>query len=319
MALDTYTALQTAVLGWLARPGDPLVAPAVPDMIQLFEAEANRRLRVVDAEKFVSLTVPPDGVMTLPSDCWGIRSVNWNGVQLEYRPPGSEVFWQVGGEPRFYSLVLYGAYTLYVGPSSGGTIQLIYQIGVPPLGPSQPVNWLLVGHADAYLFGTLAEAELYVGHDERVQIWLQRRDAAFASIEAYDRKTRWAGPMQIRAHGITATAAGASGGTGSTAPVVVVGEAAAAVRVVNPLSGEIVMMLAGERALYVEGGPRAALTIQLPPGPTPGMVEISFENPVTTLGVTDSGGVPLTEPTNAYGPGAGLQFRFVDAEWVFWK
>jgi hypothetical protein len=42
MALSTYTDLRTAVLGWLARPGDPLVAPAVPDMVRLFEAEANR-------------------------------------------------------------------------------------------------------------------------------------------------------------------------------------------------------------------------------------------------------------------------------------
>ena len=46
MPLSTYAELQASVLGWLARPGDPLVEPAVPDMVRLFEVEANRRLRV---------------------------------------------------------------------------------------------------------------------------------------------------------------------------------------------------------------------------------------------------------------------------------
>jgi hypothetical protein len=43
MALDSYQNLQGAVLDWLARPGDPLVAPAVPDMITMFEEEARDR------------------------------------------------------------------------------------------------------------------------------------------------------------------------------------------------------------------------------------------------------------------------------------
>ena len=42
----------------------------------------------------------------------------------------------------------------------------------------RPHNWLLAKHPDAYLFGTLAEAELYIGHDERAPLWLQRREAA---------------------------------------------------------------------------------------------------------------------------------------------
>jgi len=230
MALDSYAALQTAVLGWLARPGDPLVAPAVPDMITLFEAEANRRLRTIDAERHAVLTMDTNGFMVLPQDCWAIRSVALNGLQLQFMPPGSEVFSQPGGSPRYYSLLGYnqGAedgqggqwleFWLFVGPTAGGTIELMYQVGVPPLGATRPTNWLLETHPDAYTFGTLAEAELYIGHDERAPMWLQRRDAVFASIEAFDRKTRWAGPMQIRAHGIQTGAGSASGGA-APAPV----------------------------------------------------------------------------------------------------
>jgi hypothetical protein len=43
--LDTFSNLQTAVLNWLARPADPLISGSVPDCIQLFETEANTRLK----------------------------------------------------------------------------------------------------------------------------------------------------------------------------------------------------------------------------------------------------------------------------------
>ena len=67
MALDTYSGLQTAILSWLARPGDTLVEPAVPDMIRLFEREATRRLKVAGAEKRASLTALSSAVL-LPAD-----------------------------------------------------------------------------------------------------------------------------------------------------------------------------------------------------------------------------------------------------------
>jgi hypothetical protein len=195
---------------------------------------------------------------------------------------------------------------------------VIYQVGVPPLGDTRPTNWLLANHCDAYLWGVLAEAELFIGHDERAPLWMQRREAVFQSIEQFDRKTRWAGPMQIRVDAITVAAT--SQGTGAQLPTVVVDEAAGPLRVENPASGAVITLLSGERALYIEGGPRAALTIRLPDDPVENqMVDISFEQPVTALTVTYSGGLPLSEPTNAYGPGAGLQFRYVDGEWRYWK
>ena len=54
MPLDTYANLQASILSWLARPGDPLVSPSIPDMIELFEREATRRLKVGGAEKRAS-------------------------------------------------------------------------------------------------------------------------------------------------------------------------------------------------------------------------------------------------------------------------
>src|SRR5678815_2342526 len=86
MALDTYASLKTSILGWLARPGDPLVEPAVPDMVRLFEVEANRRLKSAGAENIAALDASA-GWVILPSNCMQIRTVSIGGSTLLFVPP----------------------------------------------------------------------------------------------------------------------------------------------------------------------------------------------------------------------------------------
>jgi hypothetical protein len=201
MALDTYAALKTSVLSWLARPGDPLVEPAVGDMVRLFEAEASRRLKVGAAEKAVSIAMTDTATAALPSDCCQIRRVTMGEALLAYVPPHQLA--AQSGVPRAYTL--FGATQIWLGPAPQGayTVDVIYQSGVPPLSDANPSNWLLTAHPDAYLFGVLSEAELYIGHDERAPLWLQRREAAFASIEQASYKARVGDQLQIRVDGIT--------------------------------------------------------------------------------------------------------------------
>jgi hypothetical protein len=118
----------------------------------------------------------------------------------------------LGGNPLAYTI--WGDTVLWIGPlpDAAYSLELLYQSGVPPLASADGTNWLLSNHPDAYLFGTLAEAELYIGHDERAPLWLQRREAAFASIEQADRKARWGSPLQIQVHGITTAPGSAHGG-----------------------------------------------------------------------------------------------------------
>ena len=87
MALDTYAGLQTAILLWLARPGDQLLVPAVPDMIRLFEAEAARRLKLAPAETIASLPTAETDWVLLPQDCRQVRSATIGGCPLSYAPP----------------------------------------------------------------------------------------------------------------------------------------------------------------------------------------------------------------------------------------
>ena len=211
MPLDSYAALQTAVLNWLARPADPLVSGSIPDMIKLFETEANRRLRVIGAEAMDDV-YGGTGPLDLPADFQELRKA-WidGGPPLEYIAPGNAGVWGYTGLPRYYTIVGGGSggcgsgegAQLMLAPSPAQStclVHLLYQRGVPALSDTNTTNWLLAAAPDAYLFGTLGEAELFIGHDERAVLWGQRRELAFASLEAADRKARWGGaPLTIRA------------------------------------------------------------------------------------------------------------------------
>jgi hypothetical protein len=92
MPFSSYVELQSTVLDWLARPGDPLVAPAVPDMIAMFEEEARDRLQTRFAEKTVQLSPTPGlDTIPLPLDYGELRSIWINtasGKQhFQFHPP----------------------------------------------------------------------------------------------------------------------------------------------------------------------------------------------------------------------------------------
>src|SRR5215471_16871932 len=64
MSITTYAELQAAVGNWLDHG---LFAARVPEFITLFEAAANRRLRVREQEATATLT-PSSGAVALPAD-----------------------------------------------------------------------------------------------------------------------------------------------------------------------------------------------------------------------------------------------------------
>jgi len=214
MALDSYTGLQDAILLWIARPGDPLVAPSVPDMITLFEAEARRRLRVIGAEKREYLYAA-GSQLGLPGDFQELRhAALTDGTPLEFAPPGqqSRPLTTPGGNPRWFwirgdtdgSCGDVGGAVMELMPPPSGSCEIVitYQSGLPPLSDDRPTNWLLKAYPDLYLFGSLVEAEQFIGHDERALAWGQRRQMTFDAIEAADRKARWSGAPLVMQTGI---------------------------------------------------------------------------------------------------------------------
>src|SRR5262249_2448043 len=86
MAITTYAELQAAVGNWLDHS---LFAARVPEFIALFEAAANRRLRVREQEATATLT-PSSGAVALPADYLAWRRLTWTGTpraELQYVHP----------------------------------------------------------------------------------------------------------------------------------------------------------------------------------------------------------------------------------------
>jgi hypothetical protein len=217
MPLDTYANLQKAVMDWLARPDDPLISPALPEMVQLFEAEARLRLRTLASEAMAELyasTGTQD--LALPSDFAELRSAMLQGLASPLHfisAQASAPYTVASGVPRYYTIYGGGDWAcsaddgafMRLSPPPAGpyTVNIAYLRGLPALSDAAPTNWLLLQSPGAYLWGVLVEAEAYIGHDERAAAWLQRRDAALAGLEIADRKARWGGPLQMRVDGAT--------------------------------------------------------------------------------------------------------------------
>ena len=210
MGLNTYSGLKTAVALWLARPGDPLVVPSIPDMITLFESHANRVLRTSGNSAKATLNYSGgDNTQDVPTDYLEMRAVQLQTdprAELVYLTPAQLDAMAIpdqSGAPVYYTIDT-GATGLRVRvgptPDTTYTLELQYYSSLPSLGGGLSLtNWLLLTSPDAYLFGALAEAEAFIGHDERVAMWLQRRDTILASINDVGRRALGGSPaLQIK-------------------------------------------------------------------------------------------------------------------------
>jgi hypothetical protein len=200
MSITTYAELQAAVGNWL---GHSLFTARIPEFIALFEATANRRLRVRQMEATATLTPDVNGSATLPSDYLAWRRVTWTGstrtelafvhpsyLQAAYPSAPADV-------PRIFTIE--GA-TLKVRPLDSTALEFDYFQKIPALATTDP-NWLLTAHPDIYLFGSMVEAEMFGVNDERMPAWKARRDEIFDEIVRLNNQTR--APSAMRVFGAT--------------------------------------------------------------------------------------------------------------------
>jgi hypothetical protein len=201
MSITTYSELQQAIADWLERAD---LAARIPDFIALFEATANRRLRLRQQEAVASLT-PSAGAAALPADFLGARRVTWTGqsrVELEYVQSSylqAAYPTAPAGVPRVYTIE--GA-TLRIRPVDGTALELDYFQKVPAL--SGGVNWLFGAHPDVYLFGALTEACLFAPEKAALApAWKARRDEIFDELERLSNRSRAASAGGTRVMGQT--------------------------------------------------------------------------------------------------------------------
>jgi hypothetical protein len=189
MALTNYTQLQTAIQDYL---DDETMNARVPDFITLFEAKARRALTTSDTVGTSVGTTTSDGKISLPTDFSMVRRVHVNGLPLDYitaEDAGHRNSRQSGRSTYAYSLE---GKVLTVVPPGIVDVTLVYSQTVPALSGTNPTNWILDAHPDAYLYGALSEAEGYGFDDPRLAMWKALANDALGQIIGADQGTEWA-------------------------------------------------------------------------------------------------------------------------------
>jgi hypothetical protein len=196
MSITTYAELQTAIGNWLQRDD---LSSAIPDFITLFEACANRRLRVRQQETTVTLA-PSLGTVALPGDYLAWRRVTWAGTnrrELEYVSPSwLQAFFSGASSGTPSAFTIEGA-NLLIRPIDPTIVELEYFRKIS--AASSGANWLLTEHPDLYLFGSLTEAQSYSVNADSAAFWKARRDEIFDEIERLNNKSRGAGSIRVLA------------------------------------------------------------------------------------------------------------------------
>jgi hypothetical protein len=69
--------------------------------------------------------------------------------------------------------------------------------GLPALSVSNPTNWMLAENPDAYLYGSLAEAEGFGFNDARLATWRALASDSLAQVIGSDFGSEWANAATV--------------------------------------------------------------------------------------------------------------------------
>lgn len=189
MALTTYTELKAALADWLNRTD---LTSQIPDFITLAEAEMKRRLRRSTTRTTLSISA---NETTAPSDMAELRSAYLESASpsqdlplrlctpemlAERRARSSDV----AGRPTD---IMYTAGKIIVEPTPDTTYtaRITYFTQLTALSSSVASNTVLSEAPDAYLYGSLLQAEPFLEHDTRVPLWQAKFDNAINQLNTW--------------------------------------------------------------------------------------------------------------------------------------
>ena len=196
MAIGTYSELKTAIANFLARSD---LTDRIPEFIALAEGRMSRNLETRGQEKRATATLTSgDAFVSLPTDLRSIRLVKLNTSPTEvleyYTPVELDDTFSTGatGKPRGYTII--GTEIKFAPtPDSGYTAEIVYIEGVPDLSDSNTSNTILTRHPDAYLYGALASASVYLMDDAKTTLYEQLFTRAIDEIKKEEERGKHAG------------------------------------------------------------------------------------------------------------------------------
>jgi hypothetical protein len=194
MTLATYADLQAAMSDYL---DDETLDARIPDFIRLFEVKAQRVLRTSEAKNTATAPTDVNGQVTLPDDFRAVVRLSAGGRPLDYlTAEDAELRNSYANNRQTYAYSIEGR-VLTIVPASIATVTLVYYRGVPVLSDVNPSNWLLEAHPDAYLYGSLAEAEAFGFNDNRLATWRALASDSLAQVIGSDFGSEWANAATV--------------------------------------------------------------------------------------------------------------------------
>jgi hypothetical protein len=196
MAITNYSELKTSIANFLAR--DDLTAQ-IPDFISIAESRMSREMNARSQEKRAIATLTGgDAYVSLPTDLRSIRLVKLNTSPkevLEYYTPAKldELYASnAQGKPRAYTIIG-GEIKFAPEPDSAYTAEIVYMEGIPDLSDSNTTNEILTRHPDAYLYGALASASVYLMDDQKTTVYEQLFTRAIDEVKREEERSKQAG------------------------------------------------------------------------------------------------------------------------------
>lgn len=197
MSINSFSTLKTAVNNWLNRTD---LSDYVNDFIMLGEARIYRELRIKAMETALSDTIS-SGVVAVPSDYLELKHayINSSPTQPLQRKTAEWIYQKyptrsADSVPKFIARdgdnFIFGPY-----PDSGYTLKGIYYAKLTALSTSNETNWFTSNAPDLLLWAALAEAEPFIGNDERAMLWETKYQQAKNAVESQDEKERHSGSV----------------------------------------------------------------------------------------------------------------------------
>lgn len=196
--ISTYDELKAAIGRWLHRTDMTVVAE---DLISLFEARANRNIRVRQMETNLSQSITAQTVV-LPADWLEFIGQPTLGGKPQSFVTRDQFKMLDGLVPVFeqgYFSIFGSNLRLNVDVSAGVTLDFDYYAKIPALSAAVQTNWLITDAPDVYLYGALLEAAPYLNNDPRIATWQGLLTAGMMDLQTTSDTAKFSGgTLEIR-------------------------------------------------------------------------------------------------------------------------
>lgn len=186
MAIADFAGLQSTVADFMNRTD---ATAAIPSFITLAEAEMNRKLRVRQMLARATATISCE-FESVPADFCGAEALtldNTPTIQLEFCDADKILYEKSRhacptGKPRLYS-VQGDDIQFFPAPADTWTARIVYYRTIPALSSAQLTNWLLTKYPDAYLYGSLSQAGMWLRGDPRMADFVNAFETILSNIQ----------------------------------------------------------------------------------------------------------------------------------------